>query len=60
MLAIGISFKTKPPLWAAAISLAEDMHAKEMMPMVYFTVGAAINHWTQPLKGITGNSGVRG
>jgi predicted ATPase len=33
-----------------AISLAEDMHAKLMMPVVYFIVGALINHWTQPVK----------
>jgi predicted ATPase len=47
---MGLDFKTGYRFGQLAISLAEDMHAKEMIPMVYFTVGAAINHWTQPLK----------
>jgi predicted ATPase len=47
---MGLDFKTGHRFGQLAISLAEDMHAKEMMPMVYFIVGAGINHWTQPSK----------
>jgi predicted ATPase len=47
---MGLDLKAGHRFGQLAISLVEDAHAKEMMPMVYFTVGAAINHWTQPLK----------
>jgi predicted ATPase len=47
---MGLDFKAGHRFGQLAISLAEDMHAKEMMPMVYFIVGAGINHWTQPFK----------
>lgn len=47
---MGLDLKVGHRFGQLAISLAEDMHAKQMMPMVYFTVGAGIIHWTQPLK----------
>jgi len=31
-----------------AISLADASNVKHVLPMVYFTTGGTINHWTQP------------